>query len=64
MLLDEWVSGLSVGDRLRGWLLQCVGCGALFVARRSTAQYCSDGCRQRGYRERVAVVERDGKVPF
>lgn len=39
----------------------CCHCGDLFSASRSDARYCSPGCRQRAYRERIAseAAERE-----
>lgn len=36
----------------------CVACGAPFEARRSTARYCSDACRQVAFRRRGAEARR------
>jgi hypothetical protein len=35
-------------------LSSCVRCGREFEATRADAQYCSSGCRQKAYRERVS----------
>jgi hypothetical protein len=36
----------------------CEQCGRSFAAQRSTARYCTDGCRQKAYRERHAMITR------
>jgi hypothetical protein len=49
------VVGELVHDgKLPGWRETCAVCGAEFVGRRvgGTRRYCSNGCRQRAYRER------------
>lgn len=42
---------LVVNRRSRGWV-QCWACGTLFHCERSTANYCSDACRQWAFRRR------------
>lgn len=42
---------------LRHRAATCAQCGASYVPRRSDSRFCSDACRQRAHRERVAVTE-------
>jgi hypothetical protein len=38
-------------------MTKCKGCGKRFEARRSTRRYCSNACRQKGYREHHGTIE-------
>ena len=38
---------------------QCQQCGAIYRPKRSDSRFCSDTCRQRADRERIAVTSRD-----
>lgn len=42
-------------DRVR--VIRCIVCGKETKARRRSALYCSDACKQRQYRERRKVQE-------
>lgn len=37
--------------------LPCMQCGASYQPQRSDSRFCSDACRQRAYRERLAVTQ-------
>lgn len=53
ILLVDWIDKLKVGDRLRGFLRRCSNCEKKFVSVRGDTKYCSGGCAQKAYRERV-----------
>jgi hypothetical protein len=36
---------------------RCAQCGSTYRPQRSDSQFCSNGCRQRAYRERLAVTQ-------
>jgi hypothetical protein len=39
-------------DKQSLWKLRCMLCGNYFKAKRKTAKFCSNKCRQRAYREK------------
>ena len=47
-----FVVDIRAGGRVVGWAIKCTRCGRLFIGR-ERALFCSDGCRQAAYRERV-----------
>lgn len=41
---------------------QCAQCGRPYRPQRSDSRFCSDTCRQRAHRSRIAVTRRDTRV--
>jgi hypothetical protein len=41
----------------------CAQCGKPYRPQRSDSRYCSDTCRQRAHRSRLAVTKRDTAQP-
>jgi len=47
------IKDIVAGGKVSGWAKLCLECKGLFIGP-SDAKYCSDLCRQRGWRKRTA----------
>ena len=55
--MRKLVSNIREGDRVAGTAVLCKACRLLFIGR-DDALFCSDACRQAGYRGRIKAIER------